>query len=282
MRVLKAPAKINWFLQVAGRRDDGYHDIVSVMQRVDLCDTLCFEESETLELVSGLALPVSENLVFRAAELLRKVTGCRSGAKITLQKNIPSAAGLGGGSSDAAATLSGLNRFWKLGLEDQELRVLGSGLGSDIPFFIGPPLALAGGRGERVTPLPARGPSCSLLLVKPDIGIPTAWAYRNYRMLTKKTVDIKLFCQALDTRDFSALKQMVFNDLEEAVFPEYQVIAGLKSRLLEQGAEFSLMSGSGSAVFGVFRSPEDARRAAAGFTDTWSCVVDTIVDGEQE
>ncbi|MGC2064044.1 MAG: 4-(cytidine 5'-diphospho)-2-C-methyl-D-erythritol kinase [Thermodesulfovibrionales bacterium] len=279
--VLKAPAKINWFLQIAGKRDDGYHDIVSVMQRVSLYDTLIFEESGTLELVSGIDLPVKENLVYLAAELLREVAGCRLGARITLKKNIPPAAGLGGGSSDAAAALSGLNRLWKLGLDDQTLRVLGSRLGSDIPFFIGPPCALAEGRGERVTPLPAGGRSWSLLLVKPDVGIPTAWAYRNYRMLTKKTVDIKLFCQALDRRDFSTLRKIVFNDLEEVVIPQYQVIAGLKTRLLEQGAEFSLMSGSGSTVFGVFRSPEDARKAAEGFTDTWSCVVDTIVDGEQ-
>jgi 4-diphosphocytidyl-2-C-methyl-D-erythritol kinase len=279
--VLKAPAKINWFLQVAGKRDDGYHDIVSVMQKVSLYDTLMFEESGTLELVSGIDLPVKENLVYRAAELLREATGCRLGARITLQKNIPAAAGLGGGSSDAAATLSGLNSLWNLGLDEQALRSLGSRLGSDVPFFNGPPCALAGGRGERVTPLPTGGPSCSLLLVKPDVGIATAWAYRNYRMLTKKTVDIKLFCQALGRRDFSTLRQIVFNDLEEAVLPQYQVIAGLKTKLLEQGAEFSLMSGSGSAVFGVFRSPEEARKAAGGFADTWSCVVDTIVDGEQ-
>lgn len=279
--VLKAPAKINWFLQVAGRRDDGYHDIVSVMQKVSLYDTLIFEESATLELLCGIDLPVKENLVFRAAELLREATGCRLGARITLQKYIPSAAGLGGGSSDAAATLKGLNRLWELGLDDQALRSLGSRLGSDIPFFIGPPCALAEGRGERLTPLPAGGYSCSLLLVKPDVGIPTAWAYRNYRMLTKKTVDIKLFCQGLDRRDFSTLRQIVFNDLEEAVIPRYPVIAALKRRLLEQGAEFSLMSGSGSTVFGVFRSPEDARKAAGCFTDTWLCIVDTIVDGEQ-
>jgi len=278
---LEAPAKINWFLQVAGRRDDGYHDIVSVMQKVSLYDTLIFEESGTLDLVSEIDLPVKENLVYRAAEVLREATGCRLGARITLQKNIPLSAGLGGGSSDAAAALRGLNRFWSLGLNDQTLRLLGARLGSDIPFFIGPPCALVEGRGEKVRPLPAGGRSCSLLLIKPAVGIPTAWAYRNYRMLTKKTVDIKLFCQALDRRDFSALGQMVFNDLEQAVIPRYGVIAGLKTKLMEQGAEFSLMSGSGSAVFGVFRSPEDARKAAGGFTDTWLCVVDTIVDGEQ-
>ncbi|MBA4371856.1 MAG: 4-(cytidine 5'-diphospho)-2-C-methyl-D-erythritol kinase [Thermodesulfovibrio sp.] len=282
MIVVKAPAKINWFLQVAGRRDDGYHDIISIMQSISLHDTLVFEEHGTLELASAMDLPARENLVYRAAELLQEAAGCSHGALITLQKSIPSAAGLGGGSSDAAAALIGLNRLWKLGLHDQELRTLGSKLGSDIPFFIGPPCALVAGRGEKVTPLPAGSVrSHALLLLKPDIGIATAWAYGNYRMLTKKTVDIKLFCQALGRSDFSTLKRLAFNDLEDAVISRYQVIAALKARLLEQGAEFSLMSGSGSTVFGVFRSPEDARRASESFTDTWSCAADTIVDGEQ-
>lgn len=278
MIVVSAPAKINWFLQVAGKREDGYHDISSLMQKVSLFDTLSIAECRTLELVSEMDLPVSQNLVYRAAALLQEVTGCRRGASITLQKNIPSAAGLGGGSSDAAAALSGLNSFWNLGLSGQELSGLGARLGSDIPFFLASPCALVEGRGEIVTSVPARGPSCTLLLVKPDVGISTAWAYGQHRMLTKKPVDIKLFCQALDRCDYDALRRLAFNDLEAAVAARYQVISDLKTRLLEQGAELSLMSGSGSTVFGVFRSPEDARKAVEAFADTWLCVVNTIVD----
>lgn len=278
MIILKAPAKINWFLQIAGRRDDGYHDIVSPIQKVSLYDTLSFEPAGELELISTLDLPIADNLVYRAAQLLREVSGCRLGARIILEKNIPAAAGLGGGSSDAAATLIGLDRLWGTGLNDLSLRELGSRLGSDIPFFIGTPLALCEGRGERLTPLPLSGGSFPLLLVKPVVGISTEWAYRNYRVLTKKTVDIKLFCQALETSDFETLRQLVFNDLEEVVISRYRVIAEMKRKLIEQGAEIALMSGSGSTVFGVFRSPADAHKAAKAFADAWWCVVDTIVD----
>ncbi len=278
MIILKAPAKINWFLQIAGRRDDGYHDIVSLMQKVSLYDTLSFESSGELELISTLDLPTADNLVYRAAQLLREVSGCRLGARITLEKNIPAAAGLGGGSSDAAATLIGLDRLWGTGLDDRSLRELGLRLGSDIPFFIGTPLTLCEGRGERLIPLLVSGRSFPLLLVKPALGISTEWAYRNYRVLTKKTVDIRLFCQALEISDFATLRQLVFNDLEEVVISRYRVIADMKTKLIEQGAEIALMSGSGSTVFGVFRSPADARKAAEAFADTWCCVVDTIVD----
>lgn len=274
--VLRAPAKINWFLRVAGRRDDGYHEIASVMQKVTLYDTLTFEAAEDLELVSDLDLPVRENLVYRAALLLREYSGCPAGARITLRKNIPSMAGLGGGSSDAAAALIGLNDLWGLGLDGSRLQELGSRLGSDVPFFIGPPLAFIQGRGELVSPLRSTRPF-ALLLVKPDVSISTGWAYRQYRKLTKKTVDITLFCQALDAGDFITLRQLLFNDLEDAVIPEYRVIAETRDKLLRHGAEIALMSGSGSAVFGVFRTSGDAHRAAEAFAGAWLCVVETIV-----
>jgi len=275
--ILRAPAKINWILLVSGRRPDGYHEIKSPMQKVSLFDVLTFEKAPDLELVTDFDLPAEENLVYRAAALLKEKSGYRGGARIRLQKKIPVSAGLGGGSSDAAATLTGLNSLWRLGLDIQALMSLGGMLGSDVPFFIGPPAALAQGRGEELTPLSMKTPM-HLLLVKPDFGVSAAWAYQNYRMLTKKGLDIKIFCQAFDRSDFGMLRKLAFNDLEQVVLPAYPVIGSIKERLVEAGAEISLMSGSGSTVFGVFRTSEDARKAAEGFKEFWYCVVDTIVD----
>ena len=277
--ILEAAAKINWFLKVVGKRDDGYHDIVSPMQRIGLFDTLSFEAADGLDVVSDLDIPVGDNLVFRAALLLKEVTGCASGARITLVKNIPSQAGLGGGSSDAAATLIGLNSLWGLGLSNRTLQELGARIGSDVPFFMGSPMALVEGRGDRVTPLRSVR-SFPLLLVKPLISVSTPWAYGRLRILTKNSIDIKLFCQALDAGDFPALRLMAVNDLEQVVIPEHPEIAQIKSRLRECGAELSLMSGSGSVVFGVFRTRDEARRASKAFDGREVYLTDTIVDRE--
>ncbi|TAN38765.1 MAG: 4-(cytidine 5'-diphospho)-2-C-methyl-D-erythritol kinase [Nitrospirae bacterium] len=275
--ILKAPAKVNWFLLVRDKRVDGYHDIVSLMQKVSLYDTLTLTPADDIVLTSDLDLPAEDNLVVRAANLLREHSGYTGGVMIDLRKEIPSGAGLGGGSSDAAATLAGLNRLWALGLDDDTLMKLGARLGSDVPFFLGGRSSLAEGRGERLTPLPIMS-SCVLLLVKPGLSVSTGWAYDQYEKLTKKTVDIKLFCQTLDRKDFAQLRQMACNDLEDAVMKEHRVIAVIKDRLREQGSEFALMSGSGSTVFGVFSSQEMASRAAAAMGDHWCRVVNTLVD----
>jgi 4-diphosphocytidyl-2-C-methyl-D-erythritol kinase len=277
--ILKAPAKINLFLLIEGRREDGYHNITSLMQRVSLYDTLTFEDFDEIAVASDLDLPVEDNLVFKAAKLLSEYSSCGRGARINLVKDIPSAAGLGGGSSDAATTLMGLNGLWGLGLDKKTLMLLGARLGSDVPFFLGPPFSLVGGRGEEVRPLKSESPF-AVLLVKPDISISTAWAYSNYNKLTKKMVDIKLFCQALDRKDFASLRRMAFNDLEDAVIHEYQVIDAIKRTLIESGAEISLMSGSGSTVFGVFSTHEKALKAAEKMGNYWCRAVSTIVHEE--
>lgn len=274
---LGAPAKINWFLSIAGKRDDGYHDIVSPMQGISLYDDISFEEAGEIELVSDLSLAVDENLVFRAASALKKYSSCERGARITLRKEIPVAAGLGGGSSDAAATLIGLNRLWGLGLNMEELMRLGAGIGSDVPFFLGGPFSLIEGRGERVSALKTESP-VFMLVVKPDIAVSTAWAYGLHKTeLTKKSVDIKLFCQALDRKDFDSLRQMVFNDLEKVVISKYKVIADIKDKLIDSGAVISAMSGSGPSVFGVFSSEEPARRASLHMGEHWCRVVRTLI-----
>jgi 4-diphosphocytidyl-2-C-methyl-D-erythritol kinase len=274
---LKAPAKINWFLSVTGRRSDGYHDIVSLLQCVTLFDNLYFEESDTIELVSDLAIPAEENLVYKAAMLLKQTSMFRRGARITLEKRIPSAAGLGGGSSDAAFTLMGLNRLWGLDMDISQLGRLGAEIGSDVPFFISGPLSLVSGRGEIINPIES-GTSAALLLVKPSADVSAGWAYRslNIEKLTKKSIDIKLFCHNLERRDFLSLRDMVFNDLEEAVISAHREIADIKDLLLYHGAAITCMSGSGSTVYGVFNSIDEALNASRYTEKYWCRVVNTL------
>jgi 4-diphosphocytidyl-2-C-methyl-D-erythritol kinase len=275
--ILEAPAKINWFLSVLNKREDGYHNIVSLMQSIDLFDTLQFEESERLEVISDISdLPAEKNLVFRAAVLMQTLAGVRSGARITLEKNIPLAAGLGGGSSDAAYALIGLNKHWGLNLNAASLRDMAAQLGSDVPFFIDDIFAVVEGRGEVITSL-GNANEIPLLLVNPGMQISTAWAYEALHIgLTKKAVDIKLFCQGLAKKDFGALRPLQINDLEQPVLRAYSEIRMIKELLLEQGAVMSAMSGSGSTVFGVFRSAEEAQNASGSMGRYWCRAVKTL------
>lgn len=284
MIILEAPAKINWSLSVLEKRQDGYHDILSLMQLVTLGDSLVFEHSDVLEVISDVPVPVSDNLVYKAMALLKERSGCRAGARITLRKEIPMAAGLGGGSSDAAVTLSGLNLLWNLGMEKGRLAEIGQELGSDVPFFFHGPLSVISGRGELVSPV-APGRSCVLLLVKPQIAVSTAWAYAELdrvtdkRVLTKKDNNIKLFCQALEQGDFALLSSMRRNDLEPPVIRRYPEIGGIREELLKRGALFSSMSGSGPTVYGVFRNERDAMKALEHMLPNWCRVVRTVTDG---
>ena len=273
---LAAPAKINWFLSVLNKREDGYHNIISPMQCVDLFDSLSFEEAEDIHLLSDLDIPVEGNLVYKAAALLKRVSAYKFGARIELKKNIPLAAGLGGGSSDAALTLSGLNRLWGLNYDKRTLMRLAAEIGSDVPFFFAGPLALVEGRGEKVTELNAGG-SMVLLLVKPDISVSASWAYNLFKTrLTKKAVDIKLFCQALERNNFAFLRDTVFNDLEDVVIGHYPVVGEIKTILARNGALFSLMSGSGPTVFSGFTASEEAARASKNLPGEWCRVVRTL------
>ncbi len=279
MLTLLAPAKINWFIYIPGKRDDGYHEIRSLMQRVDLSDRLTFEPADSLSLDSDCPIPVAENIVWKAALLLKEHTGAERGARMTLRKNIPSEAGLGGGSSDAAAALLGLDRLWGLGLSQAELSMLGAKLGSDVPFFLGPPCALVSGRGEQTMPVGLERP-LDLLLVKPSFGVSTGWAYRSiarYSGLTKAEENIKLFIRALKDGELDRLEALGENDLEAGVLPAFPEIGRIKTALREEGALYTRMSGSGSAVFGVFPDGQMARKAASRMD--WWCVAARTVCG---
>lgn len=273
----KTPAKINWFLSVLNKRDDGYHNIISALQYIDVFDTLSFEEANEVEVISDLDIPAEDNLVFMAAVLLRDYTSCNRGARITLKKDIPVAAGLGGGSSDAAATLIGLNQFWELRLDRTELLTIAAQIGSDVPFFLSGPFSLITGRGEKVSDIPD-ALSVDILLVKPDIGIPASLAYESFSTeLTKKPIDIKLFCSSLVERDFYHLQRVLTNDLEQPVFKMYPAVREIKEQLIESGAVLSMMSGSGPTVYGIYHSADEAEEAASGMEDNWCRVVKTLI-----
>ena len=271
MFTLPAPAKINWFLFVPGKRDDGYHEIRSLIQCVDLADRMTFESAGALSLDADCPIPTPENAVWKAALLLKEHAGIDKGARITLKKNVPVEAGLGGGSSDAASALMGLNRLWGLGLTGAELAGLGARLGSDVPFFLGARCCLVSGRGEITEPVALERPF-DLLLVKPSFGVSTAWAYRaltSYTRLTKTRNNIRMFIRALKDGDMDRLGSLGCNDLETAVLPAFPEISRIKDALKREGALYVMMSGSGSTGFGIFRDAEAARRAAGKMS--WWC-----------
>jgi 4-diphosphocytidyl-2-C-methyl-D-erythritol kinase len=246
------------------------------MQCINLFDTLVFEDAAKIDLIADANIPVEENLVYKAALLMKNYSSYKRGARIILKKEIPVAAGLGGGSSDAAITLKGLNRLWGLKLKNKDLKRLAIEIGSDVPFFLGGPVSLVQGRGEKVNNLKLSS-SVAMLLVKPDISIPTSWAYSSYKTaLTKKHIDIKLFCQTLDRKDLASLRHMIFNDLERPVIKKYRVVEDIKKTLTSNGAVISSMSGSGPAVYGVFSSPEEAVRASTKMGDHWCRVMRTL------
>ena len=265
----RAYAKVNLYLEVLRRRPDGYHSIETVLQSVGLYDTIHFvpRPSGLGLLCDAPGVPTDgTNLCLRAAHALLEtgqLSGPPRGVRIDLYKYIPVAAGFGGGSADAAATLVGLNEFWRLGLDREALARLAAGLGSDVPFCLQGGTALARGRGERLVPLPPLRRTV-FLLVFTGIPVSTAWAYENLRMgLTRRSHAISMDQLKSILARFPQSAQGFSNRLEDAVCPAQPIIAELTSRLLELGASVALMSGSGSGVFAAFRSralAEEARQ----------------------
>jgi 4-diphosphocytidyl-2-C-methyl-D-erythritol kinase len=266
--VLRSPAKINWFLEVLGRRTDGYHEIVSVMQLVDLCDevTLHPRRRGIRVTVSGAELPEGPgNLAHRAAALLLEAAGCPEGVAVHLTKRIPVAGGLGGGSSNAAAVLIGLNRLYGLGWTLPALRTLAEGLGSDIPFFFTEGLALSTGRGEALSPLPAWAPQW-LVLANAGQPVSTAWAYGEVSSkLTAEQGQVTL-PPFTGTGGLPWPPVWAFNRFEAVVLPHRPEIGALKSLLQQGGGAPVLMSGSGGSVFAVVPDAAAAARLAASVT----------------
>jgi 4-diphosphocytidyl-2-C-methyl-D-erythritol kinase len=270
VRVL-APAKVNLFLEVLGKRVDGYHEVATLMAPVDLTDELDFRPSESGELsltCDDPGLPTGpENLVLKAATRLRDSTGCPAGATIRLTKRIPVAAGLGGGSSDAAATLVGLNELWKLGLSPAALARLGAEIGSDVPFFLSGSAAWCTGRGEVVTPAPVGRP-LDLVLVKPPEGLQTAEVYHRVQ-IPASPADGGPARSALASGDVEALGRALHNRLQEPAFELAPAVAEWHRRLAAVGTAGCLMSGSGSCLFALCRSSAEARRVHDDLSRGW-------------
>ncbi|ABB33067.1 4-diphosphocytidyl-2C-methyl-D-erythritol kinase [Geobacter metallireducens RCH3] len=264
---LKAPAKVNYRLDVLRRRPDGYHDLRMIMQRIDLCDEITITLSDT----SGVRVTCGregvpdgpENIAWRAANALLALSGLETGIDIAITKNIPVAAGLGGGSSDAATVLLGVNELLGLGLSIERLMEVGVTLGADVPFFVFGKTALAEGIGEVLTAIDAV-PPLWLVIVNPNIPVSTAWVYQSLRLTGEWNGDtIPRFFK--DVADVCAV---LANDLELVTIERYPVIGEIKERLVAAGAAGALMSGSGPTVFGLFASEEEARGAAQSITNS--------------
>jgi len=252
---LQAFAKVNRSLLVLGRRPDGYHELDTLFQTIDMTDELRFGEDDRLTLsISGSPLPADDrNLVLRAARALSELAGIARGARIHLTKRIPLGAGLGGGSADAAATLLGLNALWGLGLSAEDLRPLAASVGSDVAFFLYGGRARGSGRGERIEPLPEE-PDESLVLFLPPFAMPTSDVYGALGAgPLPETLPPRPASGAMPDR----------NDLEAAAERLRPELRSLREALRAAGAATARLSGSGAALFGVFQSDAEARRAAA-------------------
>jgi len=270
---IPSPAKINLFLEVIARRPDGYHEIESVMQLVDLCDCvrLARKPRGIQVSVTGAELPSGRgNLAYKAAALLMETAGLSAGVHIRLEKRIPVAGGLGGGSSNAAAVLAGLNRLYGLGRSREELREIGASLGSDVPFFLSDGLALATGRGEILTPLEPWPPRW-VVLANPGVPVSTAWAYREVSSkLTEWQPHASIRTLIADGR-LPWPPLWAFNRLEAVVLPHRAEVRSLKALLEQGGGAPVLMSGSGASLFAVVPDAATGQalaaraRAAGGF-----------------
>lgn len=253
---IKAPAKINIGLFITSKRVDGYHNLNTIFYPIeDLFDTLTFEPASKFTFsCSDAALPLDDNnLVVKAVRILERLIGNPILVKISLEKRIPSQAGLGGGSSDAAATLISLNEMLKLDLKYEQLSDLALGLGSDVPFFIKAKPAIGKSRGEilEFVELEIHEP---ILIVNPGVNIPTRDAFQNIKPVETE-VDLKSAIKN-NRLDFSFLRKNIVNDFESFVFSNYEEIKQIKESMYINGAEFSLMSGSGSTVYGIFPNYE--------------------------
>ncbi len=272
---LSAPAKINFLLDVIAKRADGYHDLRMIMQRVSLYDHITLTTTSTpgIQVTSNSkgAPDGPKNIAWKAARALCDATEWQGGIQIDIIKKIPIAAGLGGGSSDAATVLMGLNDLLHLGLTERELMHIGCTLGADVPFFIFKNPALAEGIGEILTPLPLM-PRCWIVLVNPRVHISTPWVYRSLQITARKELNTlpDIFTSPQQIAAFLA------NDLESVTIPAFPIIAEIKELLTSLGAIGAMMSGSGPTVFGMFTTRADADHARDEIAKNNNWFVETV------
>ncbi len=271
----KARAKINLGLDVCRRLENGYHEVKMVMQSVDIYDELEFKQRRDPDIILsvdsryGLG-ELSSNLIFRAAKLMKEYYGIRGGIEIHLKKNIPVAAGMAGGSTDAAATMLAMNRMFGLNQPREKLMELALRLGADIPFCILGGTALAEGIGEKLRPLPPP-PQVSLLVAKPPIMVSTKWVYETLRVdRLMHHPDIDGMVAALEAGSLPDITRRMENVMENVTQTKYPIIADIKEAMLEKGALSALMSGSGPSVFGVFEREAQAQEAYDDLKKSWN------------
>lgn len=263
----KAPAKINLSLDILGKRDDGYHDVEMVMTTIDLSDRIelyTLDQNEIKVSLETRYVPNDErNLAYKAAYILKEKFNVLDGVYIKMQKNIPVSAGLGGGSSDAAAVLRGLNRLWSLDIPLEELALIGLEVGSDVPFCVMNTTALVSGRGELIKKLPPP-PSCWVVLAKPDIGVSTKTIFQ--RILIEELIHPKTqgVVEALKDHDFKKLRKNMGNSLEPITFNLHPEVEHIKNKMMEAGAINVLMSGSGPTLFALVEHERKAQRIYNG------------------
>lgn len=262
---LKALAKINLGLDVVRKREDGYHDVRMIMQTIHLYDKLDIKKTKEpgITITSNLSyVPTNENnLVYKAGKLLMDEFHIKEGVSVHLQKRIPVAAGMAGGSSDAAAMLYGMNEIFELGLSREELMKRGVKIGADVPYCLMRGTALAEGIGEELTSLPPMV-KCPVLIAKPAVAVSTKFVYENLK-LNEDTIhpDIDVLLEDIKNKDLHAIAGHMGNVLESVTIPAYPIIADIKDQMMQSGAICSMMSGSGPTVFGLFEDEETAKKA---------------------
>lgn len=263
--VCKAMAKVNLGLDVLRRRQDGYHEVRMIMQSVDLYDVLTFEKTEAAGIVirtNKKNIPTDQrNLIYKAADLLMRKYSITDGLCVTLEKRIPMAAGMAGGSTDAAAVFVAINELFSLHMTQESMCELAVTIGADVPYCIVGGTVLAEGIGEKLTKL-ADAPACTLLIAKPSVGVSTKYVYENLHAdKLRQHPDIDGMLTAICEDDLDGVAKRLGNVLETVTVKAYPVIEKLKSWMMEHGAVNALMSGSGPTVFGIYKEAQEAQRA---------------------
>lgn len=277
--LLKSHAKINLTLHIGRKAKGGLHQIESVMHPIDLYDNLMFEKMEGDEVAihsNNTSILNKDNLAYKAAMMLKKKHGIRSGVRITIEKNIPLGAGLGGGSSNAAMTLIALNSLWKLRLDQKKLMHAAFELGSDVPFFIPGKPALVEGVGEKVKPVTSY-PKINAVIINPGFQVSTKWAYDAFdkhkkRMPKRKALSARSYAKLVQKKDINGMADNLHNDFTEVVAKRYKIVREMMGLLNKYGALNSCLSGSGPTVYGLFSSIYTAREAYFKLKDIYPFV----------
>ncbi|MBW2976830.1 4-(cytidine 5'-diphospho)-2-C-methyl-D-erythritol kinase [Candidatus Woesearchaeota archaeon] len=275
--LLNSYAKVNFYLKIGKKLKNNYHKIQSLMQMVELHDRISFEKLDESRIIiesTNKDLESRSNLAYKAALLLKQKFKVKEGVKINIEKNIPLASGLGGGSSNAANTLIALNKLWKLDIPQNKLISLGSEIGSDVPFFVVGKSAFVESIGEKIKPL-RKSPSFNIVLVNPGIKVSTAWAYKEFdknKSRLKPKASIKELIKAIAKKDMKKIAENMHNDLDQVTEKKFRIIKEIKSKLKKFYALNSMVSGSGPTVLGLFESIYTAREAYFKLRDLYPFV----------